>query len=72
MKHIIEFFIGYVLIRGVAAPMATNVFKKYFMNPILRFITRDFIKTERELAIWVHRRNLALNPNHNHTKKSKR
>lgn len=66
MARIVEIFISYIILRGVVAPFVTTLFKKYFIKPLIAYLKTHFVRTERELAIWLHYKNKALNVGHHH------
>ena len=66
VKVLLTFAVEFVIIRGVIAPFFTGLFKNYILAPLGRWFKNDFIRTERELAIWMHYRNKSMNVGHNH------
>lgn len=66
LQKALELFFIYIIVRGIIAPFIANGFKMFVLNPLLRLFANHYIKTERELAIWLHYRNKALNKGHHH------
>lgn len=56
--------------RGIIVPFLTGLFKKYLLNPFIKYLKRRYEMTERELAIWLHYKNKAMNHGHSHKKLS--
>lgn len=56
LKTVAEFFIFYVLVRGVIAYWLAKQVRKHGRRYLLR--------TQREIAIWLHFRNKQLNKGH--------
>lgn len=65
-EKLIEFFFAYIIMRGIIAPFITMLFKKYALHPLFNYFKKHFLRTEREVAIWLHYRNKAINKGHNH------
>lgn len=66
IKKLIDFFILYIILRGIIAPFLTSLFKRFLLEPIANWFKHHFIRTEREMAIWLHYKNKALNKGHHH------
>lgn len=64
--QILEFIIIYVIFRGIFSKWLGAYFVKYFFDPINRWIKRRLIKTERDVAIYIHYRNKAMHKGHQH------
>lgn len=71
MRKAIEIFLTYILLRGVVAPYVTTLFKRYVLSPLGEYLRAHFIRTERELAIWLHYKNKSLNVGHHHDRLKK-
>lgn len=66
IPELFEFIVIFVIFRGIFSKWLGSYFVKYFFSPISRWIKRRLIKTERDVAIWMHYRNKALHKGHQH------
>ena len=64
--NILELFISYIIMRGIIVPFIVMLFRKYLLDPSVRWFKQRYLKTERDIAIWLHYRNKAMNKGHNH------
>jgi len=61
-----EFIVIYVIFRGIFSKWLGAKLVDYVFNPFGRFLKKRLIKTERDVAIWMHYRNRALHKGHAH------
>lgn len=65
-SEIIEFVFVFVIIRGVFSKWLGSKIVKYIFKPLAKIIKHRLIKSERDVAIWLHYRNKALKKGHHH------
>jgi hypothetical protein len=58
-----DFFVGIILIRGILARKITTALEQ-LGNKIAGLLKKRLVKTERDMAIWVHYHNQAMNRGH--------
>lgn len=64
--QLIEFILIYVIFRGIFSKWIAKKLVIYIFDPMGRFIKHSLIRTERDVAIWMHYKNKALHKGHNH------
>lgn len=63
-EQLIAWLIVGVIFRGVFSKWLGVQMTKRFFAPLFRWLQRKLIKTERDVAIFIHYRNRALNKGH--------
>lgn len=69
IKTIGEYLLLHIFIRGLISPFVVEKLKKYIIHPLGNWSKHRLIKTERELAVWMHYQNKRRNPTHDHNKR---
>jgi hypothetical protein len=62
----LELFFTYIIMRGIVVPIIAGAFKKSVFNPVVKYFHKHFLKTERDIAIYLHNKNKGLHKGHNH------
>lgn len=61
---IVEFFVVWVIWRGIVVRWFSEIIRKHAMEPSGKWLRKYVIRSQREMAIWLHYRNKALNKGH--------
>lgn len=66
LSELIHYIIIYVIFRGIFSKWLAGKFVDVLFEPIVDFFKKRLIKTERDVAIWMHYKNKARHQGHNH------
>lgn len=64
--ELLKFFVDIIIIRGILSKKFASFIDKKFITPMWRAVVRAFIKTDRDIFIWMHYRNRAAKHGHRH------
>ena len=64
--ELIDYIVIYVIFRGIFSKWLGNKLIDTVFAPLGKFMKKRLIKTERDVAIWMHYKNKAMNKGHNH------
>lgn len=58
-----DFFVVVILIRGIIARKISTAIEQMW-NKLVALLKKKLVKTERDMAIWIHYQNQAMNKGH--------
>lgn len=61
-----DYFIIFVLFRSVFSKWLAGLVTDKLLKPVGKWIVKRLVRTERDLAIWLHYRNKAMRKGHVH------
>lgn len=62
----LELFLSYVILRGIVVPIVVDRFKRLILLPSADMVKNHLLRTERDVAIWLHHMNRAYDKGHDH------